>query len=57
MRTRSAASVGWSRIRCIIYWESSFLAPFFIALCEIGYHSWTIWQTQMYKALEWIHWD
>jgi hypothetical protein len=57
VRTRSAASVGWSRIRCIIYWESSFLAPFFIALCEIGYHSWTIWQTQMYKALEWIHWD
>jgi enterochelin esterase-like enzyme len=24
---------------------------------EHGYHSWTIWQTQMYKALEWIHWD
>jgi enterochelin esterase-like enzyme len=21
-----------------------------------GYHSWSIWQTQMYKALEWIQW-
>jgi enterochelin esterase-like enzyme len=23
---------------------------------ENGYHSWTIWQTQMYKALVWLHW-
>ena len=23
---------------------------------ENGYHSWTIWQTQMYKALLWLHW-
>ena len=21
-----------------------------------GYHSWTIWQTQMYNALLWLHW-
>jgi len=21
-----------------------------------GYHSWTIWQTQMYNALGWIQW-
>lgn len=34
MRTCSAVSVGWSRIHCVIYWESSFLAPFFV-LCEI----------------------
>ncbi|HLZ56709.1 MAG TPA: alpha/beta hydrolase-fold protein [Ktedonosporobacter sp.] len=23
---------------------------------ENGYHSWTVWQTQMYKALEWLSW-
>jgi S-formylglutathione hydrolase FrmB len=21
-----------------------------------GYHSWSIWQTQMYNALLWLHW-
>ena len=21
-----------------------------------GYHSWSVWQTQMYNALQWIHW-
>jgi len=21
-----------------------------------GYHSWSIWETQMYNALTWLHW-
>ncbi|GAC1617228.1 MAG: hypothetical protein NVS4B9_07080 [Ktedonobacteraceae bacterium] len=24
---------------------------------EQGYHSWRVWQDQMYKAIEWISWD
>ena len=24
---------------------------------EKGYHSWRVWQDQMYRALEWIQWD
>jgi enterochelin esterase-like enzyme len=24
---------------------------------ERGYHSWVVWQTQMYKALMWLQWD
>jgi S-formylglutathione hydrolase FrmB len=23
---------------------------------EKGYHSWTVWEVQMYKALLWLHW-
>jgi enterochelin esterase-like enzyme len=22
-----------------------------------GYHSWTVWQSMMYKALRWLHWE
>ena len=24
---------------------------------EKGYHSWRVWQTQMYKALSWLQWE